>query len=58
MRRQLMEQYRKSLVTLSESLSALSCADGREFDTAMLHVAAAQLELEQAKTALLAHEEA
>jgi hypothetical protein len=53
MRRKLMERYRRSLVELSESLNALGRAKGREIHVAMVHVAAAQIELEQAKTALL-----
>jgi hypothetical protein len=49
-----MEQYRQSLVAVSEALNNLSCAEGCEMEAAMRQVATAQIGLNHAKTALLA----
>lgn len=42
---------------LSESLGELSGADGVGLEAAMLHVAAAQIRMEQAKSALIQSDE-
>lgn len=53
----MLDQYRRAIVTLSESLSELSAADGIELEAAMLHVAAAQIRMEQAKSELIQSDE-